>query len=255
MPHYTITTTSCQLVFDIFSGFSRGGGRDFFCIFRNFSIVFYDSIPNICHYSELFPRLFAPSHVTHLPWGGVVVPPQDLAASAALEGLRYRAPAALAAKPLGHHPAPAVSAKGRNFSGTPGPRPPLPARPLRLALRAAWPPRRSGCACPFGAPPALLRRLAWPIGAGALRLAPAGAPPGGARCGVPRPAAALLTAWPPPGLIGGLRLARPPWLCGPPCGGGRALAFLRAWPCAPARRTGSPLARPGLRAGVLALPG
>ena len=165
----------------------RGGGVEiFFCIFCNFSSVFYDSIPNICHYSELFQRLFAPSHVTHLPWGGVVVPPQVLQRRGCGSGSR---------RASGPPPGPARLASAAlpaNLSGTPGPRPPLPARPLRLALRAAWPPRRSGCACPFGAPPALLRRLAWPIGAGALRLAPAGAPPGGARPGLRAGVLALL---------------------------------------------------------------
>ena len=138
-----------------------------------------------------------------------------------------------------------------NFSGTSGPHPPLPAR---LAAR----PSGGLAPAPSGLRPPRsrrrrLRRLARPIGAGALRLATGGQPPRrglrAAPCLAPPSAAA-----PGPLRLRGYRLA----VLGPPCGALRPALAGGPWPspcvpCARLRRRRDPPGRPGLRAGILGL--
>lgn len=130
-----------------------------------------------------------------------------------------------------------------NNSGTSGPHPPLPARLAARPLRGR-PGPRAVRASPAATRHRRLRRLARPIGAGALRLASGGQPPGAA-CGPP-----LASRLPPLPLrgrsgCGGNRLA----VLGPPCGALRlalraGLGPLRASPAPVCAAAGSPQAAP-----------
>ena len=160
------------------------------------------------------------------------------------QGARVRAPGALGALPLGPHPSPAARPFGPGVSGSPGPCPPLPGgRPGPPG--AAWPPARSGSACPFGAPLASsLARWLRPVGAGALRLARLRGSPGGPRLRAwARPR--LRPRWQAaPGASRRLALGPPCGALRPPCVGGRP------WPSPglalrSRRRPGPPCPRPG----------
>lgn len=169
-------------------------------------------------------------------------------------GARVRAPGALGGLPLGPHPSPAARPFGPGVSGSPGPCPPLPGGwPGPPA--AAWPPARSGFACPFGAPLAALGRARWlGLSARGPCASPGfGAPPGAPACGRGLGPGCAPVGWLRPGPLCGLRLARPAGLCGLPAWV-VGLGPLRAWPCAPAAAPVPPALAPALRGRAAASP-
>ena len=116
---------------------------------------------------------------------------------------------------------------------------------------AALAPAPSGLRLPLRGTARLVpRALARPIGAGALRVARLGAPPGAAACGrrlAPGPAPC---GWPGSGSLGGWRFARPPGLCARPCVGWAGLGPPPGGLCAPAAAPAPPPLAPAQWAGV-----
>lgn len=188
----------------------------------------------------MFYRTNFVSQSTKHPWGGVVVPPQ-VSAPPPCGGAAVPGPGG----PPAHHPAPHVWRPLRSRQTSAVLRAPIrpSRRGWRLALRAAWPPRRpgfarrdrgaGGCAAWLG----LSAR-------GPCASLPAASPPGAA-CGPP-----LASRLPPLPLRGrsgcggtGLRSwGRPAGLCGPPWRVG--LGPLRASPAPVCAAAGTPLAVP-----------
>lgn len=201
----------------------------------------------ICHFFSRSNESLSMAHITHLPWGGVVVPPQEehrrscqrgrfaaLLGFAQLAGERRRprgfGPAprrGSGSGPLGlsGHPAagfarcegrPLGPARPRppgrrlpGISGTPGPRPPLAAGWPRPPS-AAWTPRPLGLRLPLrGTARFVPRSLARPIGAGALRLARRALPPGGPASGRGLGPGSAPSGWLRPGPLCAWRLPRP----------------------------------------------
>lgn len=205
----------------------------------------------------MFYRTNFVSQSTKHPWGGVVVPPQvpphHPAAGAAVPG---------PGGPPAHHPAPHVWRPLRSRQTSAVLRAPIrpSRRGWRLALRAAWPPRRPGFARRYRGAGGCAAWLGLSA-RGPCASLPAASPP--ARpAGRPLPRASLRCrsgAAPAAGVIGLRSWGRPAGLCGPPWRVG--LGPLRVSPAPVCAAAGSPLAAPacgpgpspcGARSGLVA---
>lgn len=224
----------------------------------------------ICHFFSRSNESLSMAHVTHLPWGGVVVPPQEEHRRSCQRGrfaalLGFAQLAGERRRPRGFGPAPRRGS-GSGPLGLSGPcpsAPPVPGRPvagsrasavLRPPVRPSQPAglarlRRLGPSAARASPAPSGRRSLRPSLAGSAyrRGGPAprsaGAPPVGPRLRArPRPRLRPLRLA-SPGASLCLALGPPSGPLRPPCGGGRPWASpglaLRARP-----RPGSPLARP-----------